>query len=98
MRVDWTRAALADLEAIHAFIGADSPHYATAVVDRLTSRCSQVATFPCSGEMVPEYQREDIREVIEYSYRMIYLVGDSVTWIVAIVHGAKPLTDSPPTA
>ncbi|WP_153555267.1 type II toxin-antitoxin system RelE/ParE family toxin [Roseimaritima sediminicola] len=61
MRVDWTRAALADLEAINAFIAADSPHDATVVVDRLTSRCTQIAAFPCSGEMVPEYQREDIR-------------------------------------
>ena len=97
MRVDWTRTALSDLVAIHSHIAADSPHYATAVVDRLTARCAQIAAFPYSGEMVPEYQRDDIREVIEYSYRMIYLVGDDVSWILAVIHGAKPLPDSPPT-
>lgn len=97
MRVDWTRAAISDLEAIHAFIAADSPHYATAVVDRLTARCTQISAFPYSGEMVPEYQREDIREMIEYSYRMIYLIDEPVTWILAIVHGAKLLPASPPT-
>jgi plasmid stabilization system protein ParE len=97
MRVDWTRTALADLVAIHTCIATDSPHYAVAVVNRLTARCSQIAAFPYAGEMVPEYQREDIREVIEYSYRMIYLVGEEQAWILAVVHGAKPLPDSPPT-
>lgn len=97
MRVDWTRTALADLAAIHSFISNDSRHYATAVVDRLTARCVQIAAFPHGGEMVPEYQRDDVREVIEYSYRMIYLVRDDAIWILAVVHGAKPLPDSPPT-
>jgi toxin ParE1/3/4 len=97
MRVDWTRTALSDLDAIHTFIAADSPHYALAVIERLTTRCTQIAAFPYSGEMVPEYQREDIREVIEYSYRMIYLVGESVTWVLAVVHGANPLPDTPPS-
>ena len=46
--------------------------------------------------MVPEYQREDIREAIEYSYRMFYLIDEPVTWILAVVHGAKPLPESPP--
>ncbi|QEG40081.1 type II toxin-antitoxin system RelE/ParE family toxin [Roseimaritima ulvae] len=97
MRVDWTATALSDLDAIHAFIAADSPHYATAVVDRFTARCTQISAFPYSGEMVPEYQREDIREVLEYSYRMIYLVAQPVTWVLAVVHGAKPLPETPPT-
>lgn len=96
MRVDWTSAAISDLDAIHDFIAADSPHYATVVVDRLTARCAQICAFPYSGEIVPEYEREDIREVITYSYRMIYLIDEPVTWILAIVHGAKPLPDSPP--
>jgi plasmid stabilization system protein ParE len=97
MRVDWTRTALADLVSIHSFISTDSPHYATAVVDRLTARCTQIAVFPHAGEMVPEYQREDVREVIEYSYRIIYLVSDDVMWILTVTHGAKPLPDTPPT-
>lgn len=97
MRVDWTRTALADLVAIHFYISKDSPHYAGAVVNRITGRCWQIAAFPYAGEIVPEYQREDIREVIEYSYRMIYLIGEERAWILAVVHGAKPLPDSPPT-
>ena len=33
--------------------------------------------------MVPEYQREEIREVLAYSYRIIYRVGDFNISIIA---------------
>ncbi len=96
MIVDWTESAIADLNGVYQRIEADSPYYALTVVDRLTARCKQIAAFPLSGQIVPEYQREDIREVIEYSYRMIYQVGRDITWILAICHGAEPLPDTLP--
>jgi toxin ParE1/3/4 len=93
-----TRAALADLTAIYEHIGADSLRYAVAVVDRLTKRSQQLAAFPQSGQMVPEYQREDIREIIEYSYRMLYQDDGSVVSIIALIHGSHLLPDSPPSS
>jgi toxin ParE1/3/4 len=96
MIVEWTESALADLESIHNQIARDSAHYAQAVVDRVTRRCSQIEAFPYSGQMVPEYQREDIREVVEYSYRLIYKISVDTTWILAVLHGATTLPDSPP--
>ncbi len=95
MRVKWTQEALRDLEGIFDRIKADSTHYAKAVAERIINRCVQIELVPFSGQMVPEYQREDVREAIEYSYRIIYFVGDSTAWILAIVHGAKPLPESP---
>ena len=41
------------------------------MVDRLTRRSEQIATFPLSGRMVPEYEAPDVREVIEKPYRLI---------------------------
>ena len=75
MRVDWTRNAIPDLTSIYEQIESDSQNYAVAVVDRITRRTEQIALFPLSGQKVPEYQREDIREIIEYSYRILYHVG-----------------------
>jgi hypothetical protein len=46
--------------------------------------------------MVPEYQREDIREVIEFSFRILYHVGPSVISIIALIHAAHLLPDTPP--
>jgi len=35
------------------------------MVDRITHRSEQIADQPISGRKVPEYQSEDIRELIE---------------------------------
>jgi hypothetical protein len=54
------------------------------------------SAFPLSGQMVPEYQREDVREIIEYSYRILYQVGDSTISILTLIHGAHLLPSTPP--
>jgi toxin ParE1/3/4 len=64
-------------------------------VDRLTQRTKQLGAFPYSGQVVPEYNRGEIREVIEYSYRLIYIIEDQAVQVVAVIHGAQPLPDSP---
>jgi toxin ParE1/3/4 len=62
----------------------------------LTNRTKQISAFPFSGEMVPEYNVEKIREAIEYSYRLIYLVENESIYVLAVIRGALPLPDSPP--
>jgi len=96
MDIRWTKSAIVDLTSIYEYISADSPRFAKSVVDKLTNRTKQTAEHPMSGQMVPEYQREDIREVIEYSYRLIYHVGDATISMLAVIHGANPLPDSVP--
>ena len=46
MKVHWTANALDHLDAIHANIAQNSPAYAKRIVDRLTRRSQQIATFP----------------------------------------------------
>lgn len=41
--------------------------------------------------MVPEYEAEDIREVIEKPYRLIYHLGSDQIEILAVVHSAQLL-------
>lgn len=94
IKIEWTQSAIADLTAIYELIAEDSPRHAIGVVDRLTNRTIQLADFPESGHMVPEYQRDDIREVIEYSYRMLYHIDNATVSIVAVIHGAHPLPEA----
>ena len=54
------------------YLAQTSPDYAVRIIDRLTRRSIQIAQFPNSGRMVPEYDRNEIREVIEGKYRIIY--------------------------
>jgi len=64
MRVRWTDTAQGHLRAIHDYIKQDSPEYARCMVDRFTRRSEQIAQFPRSGRRVPEYDSNEIREVI----------------------------------
>ena len=96
MNVEWTLAAIADLTAIYQHIATDSPRYAVTVIDRITRRTRQLAIFPLSGGRVPEYQREDVREILEYSYRILYQVEDSRISIIAVIHGASTVPETPP--
>jgi toxin ParE1/3/4 len=91
VRVHWTHTAIAHLLAIYEHIAQDAPLYARHMIDRLTKRSEQIATFPRSGRMVPEYEAPDIREVIERPYRIIYRIKTDQIDILAVVHSAQLL-------
>jgi addiction module RelE/StbE family toxin len=91
MKVCWTDTACGHLAAIYAYISQDSPEYAQRVVDKLTRRSQQIASFPLSGRTVPEYELKQIREVIEYPYRIVYYVKSDRIDILAVLHGAREI-------
>jgi toxin ParE1/3/4 len=90
-RVVWSPRALADVEAIAAYIATDSTTYAKAVVRRIVNLAKSLARFPRSGRMVPEFDDENIRELIAYSYRIIYIVDADQATVAAVIHGKRML-------
>ena len=94
MRVHWTDTAQAHLDAIHAYIAQDSAEYANRTIDRLTRRSQQIADFPLSGRRVPEYDMDQIREVIETPYRIIYHIKADQIDILAVIHGSMNILSS----
>ena len=93
MNVVWTEPALLQLDAIYEYIAQTSPEYAQRLIDRLTRRSIQIADFPFSGRMVPEYESNEVREVLEWPYRIIYLIRSeqSRVEVLAVVHGSRLL-------
>lgn len=59
------------------------------MVDRPTRRSQQIADFPFSGRKVPEFDIDEIREVMEGPYRIIYLIKPDQIDVVAVIHGAR---------
>jgi addiction module RelE/StbE family toxin len=74
MKVVWTDRAKARLREIHAYIAEQAPRAAPRVARRLVDRSRQLASLPLSGRVVPEYRQDDIRELFERPYRIIYAV------------------------
>ena len=95
MRVHWTNTAISHLLAVYEHVARDSPLYARRIVDRLIRRSEEVADFPLSGRTVPEYQTQDIREVIERPYRIIYRATADRIDVLAVVHGMQMLPPEP---
>jgi len=89
MRVHWTENAVDHLAHIYEYIAFNSPTYARRMIDRITRRSEQIAEHAYSGRKVPEYDAEDIREVIEKPYRIIYRIKPDQIDVVAVIHGAR---------
>jgi toxin ParE1/3/4 len=91
VKVLWTESALAQLQAVHDYLAQTSPEYALRIIDRLTKRSIQIAQFPFSGRMVPEYELNEIREVIEGPYRIVYLIAleQQKVEVLAIIHSSR---------
>ncbi len=85
MKVVWTDRAKARLKKIHADVAEDAPKAADDLVRRLVRRSLQLKTMARSGQKVPEYDRDDIRELKERPYRIIYQLTDRVD-VVAVMH------------
>jgi plasmid stabilization system protein ParE len=96
MTLIWSESAAGQLEAIRDYIARNSPRYALAVAERIVRRAERLADMPLLGGEVPEYGDPSVREVLEYPYRIIYrAVADRVR-IVAVIHGARQLPQTPP--
>ncbi|WP_182870321.1 type II toxin-antitoxin system RelE/ParE family toxin [Rhodopirellula sp. JC639] len=90
-KVFWTRQAREDLRAIRDHIARDAPATASAYLRNLRSSVGRLKQFPFSGEVVPEIGREELREVLQGSYRIIYRVSERRVDILAVFHSARIL-------
>lgn len=86
-RIVWSPQALADVEAIAPYIASDSFTYAKAVVRTIVTSTRTLARFPRSGRKVPEFDDENTRELIAYSYRIIYIIEPDQVTVAAVIHG-----------
>jgi toxin ParE1/3/4 len=91
--LSWTETAVAHLADIAEYIAQDSPRNAERVVERIVASVEGLRRFPFHGHIVPEFGREDLRQVIWRKYRIVYRAGADAVLILAVVHGARRLED-----
>jgi len=88
-RVIWTAEALDDIEAIGDYVLGVAPERATALLSGIIDAIRNIPFFPRSGRIVPELQRDDVREVIYRGYHIVYRLADDTAWILLVFHGAQ---------
>lgn len=92
-RVVWTDRALTDLEAAALYIERDSPTIAHVFIERVFGAVERLEAFPESGRIVPEFGQASVRELVLYSYRIVYRYRHDEVEIIAVHHGARQIPD-----
>ena len=87
MRLRWTHRAKEDILSIGRFIARGHPAAARAFVAKLQFRARRAAKYPRSGRVVPELRRDDIREVIEGNYRIVYRITAASVDVLTVFEG-----------
>jgi plasmid stabilization system protein ParE len=91
-KIRWNKIALDDLDKIAEFIARDSERYAAITIQKIFNHTDLLKIFPHGGRKVPEMNHENIRELIEGSYRIMYEVhSEEDVEILTVFHGARLL-------
>ena len=92
VQINWTVQATTDLKDIAEYISKDSKKYAKLQIVRIRFRTRILSSQIYSGKIVMEIGKNNIRELIEGNYRIIYkVVNDSRVDILTIHHSARDL-------
>lgn len=86
MRVYWSEGAAARLDEIYQYIAQQSPSVAQEVVARLLLRSEQLASLPRSGRKLEKYRRDDVRELLERPFRIIYKFSPERVDVLTVLH------------
>jgi toxin ParE1/3/4 len=93
MKLQWSQRALNDVVHLRDYIAQDSPFYARQFTERLINRIENLLDFPRMGRLVPEAEKDDIRELIYQGYRIIYHLNESQNRIdlISILHDSRDI-------
>ena len=92
MRIAWADPAQGDLENIREYISKDSEYYALQLIEKIFEAVENLQAFPEMGRNIPEADNPDIREILLYSYRIIYRLETKRILILSVIHGARDIT------
>ncbi len=89
-QVIWSVRAVEHIQEIGTFIDKDSAFQARRFVQLIIKQTRQLKTYPRIGRMIPELCHDSYRELIVFSYRILYKIVDQKTVaVLAVVHGRR---------
>lgn len=91
MKVIWAPLAEQQVADAFAYIAAERPGAALKWFERVVAKTGSLSEMPDQGRMVPEAQRQSVREVLVEPYRVVYLREDEVIVILTVQHERRDL-------
>jgi len=87
--VKWSKPAKLDLKQIRDYIARDSKFYAQKVSTEIVEKSEKLNAFPAVGRIVPEIGDPNVRELLIYSYRLVYEVFSDKVEVLALIHSKR---------
>ena len=90
-RIIWSRTSQRDLRSLVKYIAKDSPRRAEHFGYRIVARVEMLYEHPRMGRVVPEFNQQDLHEVVVSPYRIIYRLKDEAELIeiIRVWHAAR---------
>ncbi|MBM2814215.1 MAG: hypothetical protein HW421_977 [Ignavibacteria bacterium] len=96
VEVNWTEEALEDLHKIGDYIETESSKFAILTIETLFYSTEILESSPQAGRVVPEFQKNWLRELIRGNYRIVYrIVGKKRIDILTVHHSKRLLSNNP---
>ena len=90
-KVLWTELAIADLLSIKDYISEDSPDRADAWILELFNSGEGLGSLPTRGRIVPEFNQENLRELLIDNYRLVYRIKKSSIEVITVFEGHRKI-------
>ena len=94
VEVEITAPALQDIKDIIDYVHKQSAQNAQNLYKELFQKITSLQSFPERGQIVREIEREDIREIKLFHYRIIYQLGKKVS-VLTVHHASRLLIHNP---
>jgi len=94
LKVIWSKESLHQLIQIEQYISRDNPERSVQFINRLIDRAEKIKDYPYKGRVVPEFSLNEIGEVFEKSYRIVYRISENQIEILTVFEGHKLLKSS----
>jgi plasmid stabilization system protein ParE len=93
LKIYWSPLAVERLENIFEYISKENDVAAHKLISNIFQKVETLSKFPDRGRKVPEANRDDIREVFESEYRIIYRVESKRVFVISIRNFKQLLPD-----
>jgi len=84
MRIIWSPLAVARIEEISDYIALDNIEASIKWVEDVFQLVDNLRDYPESGRVIPEIDKESIREIIFGNYRIVYNVDIEIISILTV--------------
>ena len=91
IKVLWAENAIQDLVGIRTFIAQDSIERAEKWIFELYTAGENLSKFSGRGRIVPEFNQENLRELLIENYRLIYRIKPTTVEIITVFEGHRQL-------